>query len=277
MLEDYKVRYGKLVEYIRKLGKVAVACSGGVDSTALLLAASEAFLNDPEKVRGFMVFSCFEDEEMAEGDLKILRNIGTEISRISLNPLDSKDIRENREDRCYYCKKFIFSTILKEAEKMGEGVFLLEGSNADDDPGDRPGTRALSEMKILSPLRELGIGKADVRSILKEKNIENWDKPSQSCLATRIPHGHEISMEALSRVNGCEKVLKSLGFRQCRVRVAGSCASIEVLAEEISVLRKGDNPDMIRRGFGKFGIEKIEIKPDGFHPERRHEAVEYMR
>ncbi len=269
-------KYRELVEYLKGLKRVAVACSGGVDSTYLLMAAGEAFACNPLRVKGFMALSCFQDREAARRDLNLVRSLGVEVETLVLDPLSVPEIAKNTTQRCYYCKRYIFSHLCYEAKKMGDDVIILEGSNADDNPEERPGSRALKELKVISPLRELGIHKSDIRSMLKERLVDNWEKPSQSCLATRIPTGCHLRLENLVKVSRCEEVVRSLGFRQCRVRISQYQALIEVLKEEIPVLYQGRNMDIIREGFSAQGIDRIRINHEGFHPERVHEPVEYM-
>ena len=170
--------------------KAAIAFSGGVDS-AYLLYAAKTF---GAEVKSYYVASEFQPEFEKRDALRLAEELGADMQILPLQVLCDQKVRENPSDRCYYCKKQIFSAIVKAAAEDGFSL-ILDGSNASDDAGDRPGMRVLQEMSVRSPLRECGLTKAQIRELSKEAGLFTWDKPAYACLATRIPTGEEITIE----------------------------------------------------------------------------------
>ena len=152
--------------------------------------------------------------------------------------LNNLQVVANPSDRCYYCKTGIFETLQKQASADGFNL-IIDGTNASDDAGDRPGMKALTELSVRSPLRECGITKSEVRCLSKEAGLFTWDKPAYACLATRIPSGREITRELLQQVEKSEDVLFSLGFTDFRVRVFDEAARLQFPQEQMTqVLNK---------------------------------------
>ncbi len=222
-----------LDEFFRDNPKAALAFSGGVDSTYLLWAAVQA----GARMRAYYVRSAFQPRFEYEDAERAAREIGADMRVLTLDVLSAPHVRENPADRCYYCKQAIFSAILAAAGEDGYPL-VLDGTNASDDAGDRPGMRALRELSVRSPLRECGITKAEVRRLSREAGLFTWDKPAYACLATRIPAGEEITGEKLARTEAAESYLASLGFRDFRVRLLDGCARIQIRPEQIGLLAK---------------------------------------
>jgi pyridinium-3,5-biscarboxylic acid mononucleotide sulfurtransferase len=149
--------------------------------------------------------------------------------------LDDRQFTENAPNRCYFCKKKLFLLMLGKAREEGL-PFVIDATNADDLSDYRPGLIALRELGIRSPFVELGIGKEEIRRLARALGLENWDKPSSACLASRIPYGEEITKERLERIGKAEASLRGLGFRQVRVRDHGSLARIEMVAGDMNML-----------------------------------------
>ena len=149
-----------------------------------------------------------------------------------MDVLASETVTANQPDRCYHCKQVIFRTILAAAEADGFTV-LLDGTNASDDAGDRPGMRALRELAVRSPLRECGLTKRDVRMLSRDAGLFTWDKPAYACLATRIPTGQPITARDLAVTEAAESDLFSLGFTDFRVRMVGHSAKIQLPAAQM--------------------------------------------
>lgn len=211
-----------LESFFSDAGRVALAFSGGADSSFLLYSAVSA---------GADVIPYFVSTEFCrKGDRahaeEVSKSIGTDLKVISLSMLDDPRMRENPADRCYLCKRRIFSVVKEAALRDGCSV-VVDGTNASDDEGDRPGMRALRELGIRSPLREAGITKETVRERSRAAGLSTWDLPSNSCLATRVPAGTELSADILSRVEGAEDALRDLGFDNTRVRIRGDGAVLE--------------------------------------------------
>ncbi len=222
-----------LQEFFTKYPKVAVAFSGGVDSAYLLYAAQKY----AREVQAYYVKSEFQPEFELEDALRLAEELGTKMKVLNLSVLSVPCVSENPPDRCYHCKKAIFSTITENAVADGFTV-LLDGTNASDDAGDRPGMRALKELSVLSPLRECGLTKAQIRQLSKEAGLFTWDKPAYACLATRIPTGEEITEQKLCATENAEDYLFSLGFTDFRVRSQDGHARLQIPEGQIELLWK---------------------------------------
>lgn len=212
-----------LKEFFEKNNKVALAFSGGVDSSYLLYCA----LKSGAEVKAYYVKSDFQPEFEFEDAKKLAEDLKADLKVIYVDVLQKEKIKENPWNRCYFCKQTIFSTILKEAKADGFQV-LLDGTNASDSFEDRPGMKAKEELKVLSPLYMAGLTKSDVRRLSKEAGLFTWDKPSYSCLATRIMENMEITEENLKATEEAEDFLFNLGFKDFRVRRIESGAKLQV-------------------------------------------------
>ncbi len=201
--------------------KVAIAFSGGVDSAYLLYAA----ITSGADVMAYYVKSQFQPQFEYEDAKRLAKELSASMKVIPLDALSDSNIVRNPENRCYFCKKHIFSAI-KEAALQDGYVELLDGTNASDDAGDRPGMKALQELSVYSPLKLCGITKQEVRERSKRAGLFTWDKPAYACLATRIQWGEEITEDKLNRVEKAECYLMSLGFQDMRVRVSKEEARI---------------------------------------------------
>ena len=156
-----------------------------------------------------------------------------------------------------------------------EGIALIaEGSNLDDEGDYRPGMRAIRELSILSPLREAGLGKEEIRELSKRMGLSTWDKPSMACLASRVPYGDDLSCEKLRAVEHAEQLLHGFGLRQCRVRAHGSLARIEVLPEDFITVMDKTNRDEIIKAFKEFGFPYITLDLEGFRSGSINEVLD---
>ena len=220
-----------LQEFFEEHPRVAIAFSGGVDSAYLLYAASKY----AKEVRAYYVKSEFQPQFELDDALKLAEELNADVKVISLSVLTNPDVCENPANRCYYCKKTIFSTIISAAKEDGF-TDLLDGTNASDDIADRPGTKALAELSVLSPLRECGLTKAEIRKLSKEAGLFTWDKPAYACLATRIPTCEKITAEKLAATEEAENFLFSLGFTDFRVRMQGEDAKLQLPEDQLPLL-----------------------------------------
>lgn len=215
-----------LKEFFGAHPKAALAFSGGVDSSYLLYAARQLGAD----VKAYYAKTAFQPEFEYQDALRLASQLGADIQVLTLDVLACPDVTVNPKNRCYFCKQHIFGNILRQAKADGYDT-VLDGTNASDQVSDRPGMKALQEMKVLSPLRLTGLTKAEIRSLSHEAGLFTWDKPSYACLATRIPTGTEITGADLARTEWAEDHLMSLGFRDLRVRQLGGDLALVQLPE----------------------------------------------
>ena len=215
-----------LQEFFGAHPKAALAFSGGVDSSYLLYAARQLGAD----VKAYYVKTAFQPEFEYQDALRLASQLGADIQVLTLDVLACPDVTVNPKNRCYFCKQHIFGNILRQAKADGYDT-VLDGTNASDQVSDRPGMKALQEMKVLSPLRLTGLTKAEIRCLSHEAGLFTWDKPSYACLATRIPTGTEITGADLARTEWAEDHLMSLGFRDLRVRQLGGDLALVQLPE----------------------------------------------
>ncbi|MBQ8706789.1 MAG: ATP-dependent sacrificial sulfur transferase LarE [Succinivibrionaceae bacterium] len=220
----------KLKEYLKSRGKAAVAFSGGVDSAFLLRVAREELSAD--NVLAITVSSQFVPETETVDAAAFCRENGVSQAVIKLDVLGSEEVAANPDNRCYLCKKLMFEKVVETARDHGIAL-VFDGTNSDDAKDFRPGLAALRELKIESPLLMLGISKPEIRELSRSMGLRVFNKPSFSCLATRLPGGERITAEKLSMIDRAEQILRKEGFSQFRVRAHGEIARIELAESEI--------------------------------------------
>ena len=226
----------RLQEYFARLGRCALAFSGGADSSYLLYAARK-FGAD---VRAYYVKSAFQPRFEFEGAATFAASLGAELTIVVFDVLAVPCAAENTAERCYVCKSAMFGALRERASADGRKV-LLDGTNASDRTEERPGMRAIAELSVLSPLRECGIAKDDVRRLSREAGLPTWNLPSYSCLAARIQTGERISAESLNNIEGAEDALRRLGFADFRVRLWNGAARLQFVKDDAErVLRERD-------------------------------------
>ena len=222
-----------LYGFFEKNPKAALAFSGGVDSAYLLYAAKDAGAD----VKAYYVKTDFQPEFELEDARRLAEELGADMEIIYLDVLADPMVEANPADRCYHCKKHIFRAIIDHAQKDGYDL-VMDGTNASDDPGDRPGVRALREYGVRSPLRDCGLTKADIRVLSREAGLFTWDKPAYACLATRIQTDQKIIYKTLKAVETCEGMMADLGFRDFRVRVRGEKALVQIREKDRELFDK---------------------------------------
>ena len=258
MVTSREEKEKKLAALLEKCMPLAVAFSGGVDSTYLLHEAVKA---GKEKVTALIMKTPSVPERELDEAVAFCKSRGISFFVLPADPFSAAGFRENGRDRCYICKHFLFSALLEKAKE--EGIpFVADGTNADDRKEFRPGLRALKELDIRSPLAEAGLTKKEIRELSEKEGLPTWNKPSFSCLATRFPYGEELTVEKLRRTEAAENLLAELGFTQRRVRVHGNLARIEVLPAEISLLL--ERRDMISSRLEELGFLYTTVDLKGF-------------
>ena len=212
-----------LEQFFQENPRCALGFSGGVDSAYLLYAGVKAGAD----IRPYFIKTAFQPAFELADARKLAEGLGAEVTVLELDALADPRVAANPADRCYFCKQNLFRTLKERAIADGYPV-LLDGTNASDEAGDRPGMRALAELSVRSPLRECGLTKAEIRARSREAGLFTWDKPAYACLATRVPAGETITAETLARVEGAEDALFRLGYTDFRVRVFHGAARLQL-------------------------------------------------
>ncbi len=257
------IKRNKLSDYMDKILKnnIIVAFSGGVDSSLLLKVACDCAKKDNKAVYAVTINSIFNSVKDIGFTEEIAKKFGAIHKVIQINEFSEANIMNNQRDRCYHCKKYMFSKILNFSKEVGVDV-ILEGTNADDSLMYRPGLTAIEELGIISPLRALGFTKEEVRQLSAEYGICTSDKPSTPCYATRFEYGTKLSCEGIRKVELAEEYIKSLGFYNVRLRVHRDIARIEVDRKDIPTLIKaGDKVTEFIKG---LGFKYVTVDMEGF-------------
>jgi uncharacterized protein len=253
-LDDLKHR-------IKVLKRVVVAFSGGVDSTFLLKVCMDVLGRDHVLAVTAHSEAISEKEFVESQGLANFLNSRQKI--IELKELNIPGISDNPPERCYFCKRELFNKFTAIARDEGYN-FVVEGSNFSDMEDFRPGMVAIRELGIISPLKEVGLTKEEIRIASKEMGLPTWNKPSYACLFSRFPYGEKITREKLKRVSQAEDLLRGLGFYQFRVRSHGDIARIEVLPEEMERFFKKSFRDTITKEFRNMGFTYITLDMAGY-------------
>jgi len=259
-LED-KV-FQRLISWFQnKNQKAIVALSGGVDSAVVALAAKRGL--DKKAVAVTADYNTLSDDELKSAR-KIANEIGIDHRIVRYNELDNEEFVKNDSLRCYHCRTELASYLLLEAKKINVSL-IVDGTNIDDLKDYRPGIKAMRENGVKSPLVELGIGKQNIRSIAKSNNLSVFDKPSNSCLASRIPHGIPVTFEKLKRIETAEILVKSIfNVRQVRVRDHQDTARIEVGREEFKEMFDTDKLLAIDSKLKNLGFRYVALDLSGY-------------
>jgi uncharacterized protein len=241
--------------------RVAVAYSGGADSTFLLKKAVDA-------LGSANVLAVYASSELCPSSEKkeakdFAKALNAKLKIIRIRPLKNIRIKKNPKDRCYFCKRLIFGAVKKAAKEQGT-IHVIEGTNLDDLKDIRPGFRALRELGVKSPLLSSGFKKSEIREASRSEGLPTWDKPNMACLASRIPYGSDLSERALRMADEGEEVVRKAGFRQVRVRVYGKNAVIETEIRNIKALKSKILISDIKKKFKKIGFESVSVDPEGY-------------
>lgn len=262
-------KYKKLKDILLELKSAVVAYSGGVDSTFLLKVAHDILGDNVIAVTAKS--STYPEREFNEA-VKYIKEIGARHIVILSEELEIEGFAKNPVNRCYYCKKELFSKIWTVARENNKNA-VLDGSNADDTGDFRPGMKAAMELQVVSPLKEAGLTKDDIRELSKRMGIPTWNKPSFACLSSRFPYGNEITNEKLKMVEQAEQLLLDMGFRQIRVRHHGDIARIEVAPDERIKFFDTDVMDKVGNKLKEFGFKYVTLDLLGYRTGSMNEVL----
>ena len=266
-----KGRYSREIESLESLlsgRRVAVGYSGGVDSTLLAVLAREF----SEASAAITVVSPLLSKRDLQRAKSLAAQLGLRHFSINMNLLSEPAVKRNLSDRCYHCKRSIYSRLIEEARKMGLEA-VLDGSNADDILENRPGLKAVRELGIETPLAQVGLGKAAVREISRRIGLPTWNQPSNSCLATRIPSGRPLTLAGLSRVERAESLLAALGYQVFRVRDHGDIARVELGPDDLGQLDLDKLASQIVDRFREIGYRRVCVDLSPYRHPEHHQST----
>lgn len=260
----------KLAGILKKMGRVVVAFSGGVDSSFLLKMAKD-ILQDGNVLAVTAVSETYTSSELKQAK-RFAKELGTRHKIIFTNELKNKNFTKNPIDRCYYCKKELFRNLDEIAKDKGFD-YVLDASNTDDVKDYRPGAKAKKEFRVRSPLIEAGFSKDDIRRHSRRLKLETAGMPSMACLASRFPYGEKINKEALIKIETAEDFIKRQGVSQVRVRCHNNIARIEVEKEDIKRFVNKKFCDKITKRLKQLGFKYITLDIEGYRTGSLNEVL----
>ncbi|HEY1406803.1 MAG TPA: ATP-dependent sacrificial sulfur transferase LarE [Spirochaetota bacterium] len=267
MGQDQKL--STLSDILKEIENAAIGFSGGVDSTFLAKVCHDVL---GDKVVAITLVSPMNPQSEIDNAKKLAEQIGIRHVLVVDDDIE-EDVAANTVDRCYHCKKIEFTRMIGKAKELGFSV-ILDGSNSDDLNDYRPGKKALDELGVRSPLREAGLTKDEIRSLSHYLDLPTWDKPALACLASRVPYGEKITKDILHRIEKAEEYLRSLGFRQFRVRSHSNIARIEVDPDEITIFFDKKMMTDIAVKMKSFGYSYVTLDLEGYKTGSMNREIE---
>src|SRR3989338_119621 len=262
-------KFRALEKILQKMGSVLIAYSGGVDSTFLLKVAHDVL---GEKAIAVTAASETYTKSELNDAKKFAKQIGARHIVIKTSELNIKGFAENTAERCYFCKRELFSK-LAEIARENRINFVLDASNYDDLDDYRPGMNAAKELGIRSPLVEARLAKQDIRELSRQLKLPTWNKPSMACLSSRFPYGSEINARKLGRVEKGEEILKRIGLRQVRVRHQNEIARIETGRQGMKLLLNPQSLEKVVKDFKKLGFAYVTLDLQGYRSGSMNEVL----
>ena len=253
LTDEQKEKYQKAREILKGYDRLAIAFSGGADSSLLLRLAHETL---GKNVMALFADSVLQPANERQDAANTAQSIGVTLDIVTFDPLALAEFTSNQARRCYYCKKSIFSTFIDLAHRQNF-PWLADGTNRDDLSQDRPGAQAVAELGVKSPLAEAGLTKDDVRQLSQALGLPTWNKPSASCLATRIPTNTRITATDLAMVDLAERHLHDLGYHGCRARLANTTFYLELASGDIARLVDRREFGAVRDYLHSLGAKKV--------------------
>lgn len=258
-----------LHDRIRGYRSLAIAYSGGADSTLLLAVASRV---SEGNVIAVTAVSPLQASSEIQAAVRMARSLGVEHHRVHTCEMTAEEFVANNPDRCYVCKKIIFTDIRKKLSELG--IFeIAHGANLDDLKDYRPGMKAAEELRIAAPLIDAGMTKNDIRELSRRMALPTWNKPPAACLASRIPYGKPITTRALEMIESAENVLSALGFKEFRVRHDGEAARIELRPSEFSRLLAPERRLIVIGELRRIGYSYITMDLEGYSSGRLNRSI----
>lgn len=263
-------KFQLLKENIKNKGSAVVAFSGGVDSTFLVKVVSEVLGDNMLAITA--TSSTYPERELKEA-IQYAKDLGIQHQIISSEELEIEGFANNPKNRCYYCKKELFTKI-KAIANENNLAFVFDGSNLDDEGDFRPGMKAARELEVVSPLKEANLTKEDIRVLSKELGLPTWNKPAFACLSSRFPYGIQITAPKLKMVEEAEQFLLDMGIRQVRVRHHGEIARIEVEPEERVRFFDVEMMNLVGERFKEIGFTYVTLDMLGYRTGSMNEVLD---